>query len=151
MATTLCVSIGHKQHCNQEKMVRIKQSKDIFKQQRYIKELLVLNSFLSKEIFMIGLKGELNWVAMNYLKTPKYLLLLLKKLDLHVEKSNWQFSLLYKYPAFKKALGIINISFMNIASTVLKITVRRKKKKKKNLFQAIVLYITAGNQKECQS
>lgn len=39
---------------------------------------------------------------------------------------------------------------MNIASTVLKIASRRKKKIK-NLFQVIVLYITAGNQTECQS
>lgn len=34
-------------------------------------------SFLNKEIFMTGLRREPNWVAMNYLKTPKYLLLLL--------------------------------------------------------------------------
>lgn len=40
---------------------------------------------------------------------------------------------------------------MNIASTVLKIAFRRKKKKEKEPFQAIVLYITAGNQTECQS
>lgn len=39
---------------------------------------------------------------------------------------------------------------MNIASTVLKIAFRRKKKEKEP-FQAIVLYITAGNQTECQS
>lgn len=40
---------------------------------------------------------------------------------------------------------------MNIASTVLKIAFRRKKKEEKEPFQAIVLYITAGNQIECQS
>lgn len=87
---------------------------------------------LSKEIFMIGLQGMLNCVSMNYLKIPKYLFLLLWKLDLQVEKSNWQFGLLYKYPTFRKALGIINISFRNIAPTVLKIVLWRRKKPKQN-------------------
>lgn len=87
---------------------------------------------LSKEIFMIGLQGMLNCVSMNYLKIPKYLFLLLWKLDLQVEKSNWQFGLLYKYPTFRKALGIINISFRNIAPTALKIVLWRRKKTKQN-------------------
>lgn len=37
-------------------------------------------------MFMIVLLLELNRVAMNYLKTPKYLLVLLWKFDLQVEK-----------------------------------------------------------------
>lgn len=59
--------------------ISISQNTGFMEQEMYIKEPLVLNtfSFSSKEIFMIGFKGELNWVAMNYLKSPKYLLLLL--------------------------------------------------------------------------